>query len=132
LVGSELGACSIRYILVADVLADLVEFESDSRYRVAARPEMLAYEVPLLSAQPGDGNRALAFQKPDHRGHRMFLGYRDAHMHMVRHQVAFDNLALLLPGQSVEDRPQLTTRVPKDGFPAPLRLGHNMILAVPF
>jgi hypothetical protein len=35
-------------------------------------------------------------------------------MHMVCHQMAFDDLTLLLPSQCVEDRTQLTTRLPKN------------------
>src|SRR5688572_18721210 len=98
----------------------MLQFEPDSRYCVAAGPEMLAREVALLAAQPGDGDGALPFQKSDHGCHRMLGGNRDTHMHMVRHQVALDDLALLLPSQCVEGRTQLSTRLPEDGFPSPL------------
>jgi hypothetical protein len=70
---------------------------------------MLAREVALLAAQPGDGDCALPFQKPDHRRNRMFGGNRDAHVHMVRHKVTFNDLTLLLPSQRVEDCTQLST-----------------------
>src|SRR5437660_7597329 len=40
-------------------------------------------------------------------------------MHMVQHQMILDNLAFLLPGQRVEDRTQLPTRLPENGFPTP-------------
>ena len=63
------------------------------------------------------------FKKPDHRGHRVLGGNRDAHVHMVRHQVPFHDLAFLLPRQRVENRPQLTADLPEDRF-AP-RLGTN-------
>jgi len=33
---------------------------------------------------------------------------------MVRHEVSFDNLALFLPGQRMEDWPQMTARLPED------------------
>jgi hypothetical protein len=44
-------------------------------------------------------------------------------MHMVRHQMALDNLAFLLPGQRVEDRTQLPARLPENGLPTPF--GHE-------
>jgi hypothetical protein len=48
------------------------------------------------------------------------LGWnRDTNVHMVGHQVAFDNLAVLLPSQSVEDSTQLPTRLAEGGFPSP-------------
>ena len=39
---SKLSACSIRRFLLADVCADLFQFEPDGGYRVTAGPEMLA------------------------------------------------------------------------------------------
>jgi hypothetical protein len=45
--GSELPACSIRALLFADVLADLLEFKPDSGDGVGAGPEMLAPKFPL-------------------------------------------------------------------------------------
>src|SRR5437667_4550455 len=37
-------------------------------------------------------------------------------MHMVRHQVSFDNLTFLLPGQRMENRSQMTARLPEYYF----------------
>ena len=68
----ELPVCSVRALLRADVLPDLLQFKPNRRNSVSSRPEMFAPEIPLLAAQPGDGNRALPFEKPDHRSHRMF------------------------------------------------------------
>jgi hypothetical protein len=51
---------------------------------------------------------------------------------MVRHQVSLGNLALLLPGQNVENRSQMMACLPEDGFAPPLRYEHNVVLAVPF
>ena len=53
-------------------------------------------------------------------------------MHMVRHQMALDNLAFLLPGQRVENRTQLPARLPEDGLPTPLGHENYVVLAVPF
>src|SRR5258708_5879252 len=93
---------------------------------------MLTSEVSFFTSQAGDGNRTLPFQKPDHRRDRMLGGNRDAHVHMVWHQVPFDNLALLLPGQRVEDRTQLPTRLAEDRFSPAFGYEHNVVLAVPF
>jgi hypothetical protein len=68
------------------------------------------------------------------RGRRLLLGLRsfftppkppgawgdgDAHVHMVWHQMPFENLAFLLPRQSVENLPKLPAYLAEDGFPAP-------------
>src|SRR5258707_2273305 len=129
---SELSACSIRCILLADVRANLLQFKPDGRYGVTAGPEMLAREVALLAAQPGDGDCTLSFQKPDHGCNRMFRGNLDTHVHMVRHNMTLNDLILLLPSQRVEDCTQLSTRLAEDDFPSSLGHEHNMVLAVPF
>jgi hypothetical protein len=46
---SELSGCSIRRILLADVCADLLQFEPDVRYCVTSGPEMLTREVLFFS-----------------------------------------------------------------------------------
>jgi hypothetical protein len=109
----KLSAGSIRFFLFADVLADLLQLETDGGHSVATGLQMFPREVPLLAAQSGYGDSALPFQKPDHRGHRVLGGYRDTHMYMIRHQVPLQNLALFLPGQSVEDFSQLPARLSK-------------------
>src|SRR5215472_279444 len=78
---SELSA-TIRGILLADVLANLLQLEPHSGHRVATCPEVFAREVSLLSGKSCDGNRALSLQKPDHRGNRVFGRDRDAHVHV--------------------------------------------------
>ena len=94
---SELSAASIRFFLFADVLADLFQLEPDRGDSVTAGPEMLAREVPLFPAQSGYGDGALPFQKSDHRSDRMLGGNGDTHMHVIRHQMTIENLALFLP-----------------------------------
>ena len=44
-----MSGCSIRRILLADVLADLLQFEADGGDGIAPGPEMFAREIPLLS-----------------------------------------------------------------------------------
>jgi len=95
---SELSAVSIRFFLFADVLADLLQLEPDGGYGVSTGPEMLAREISLFATHSGYGDRALPFQKSDHRSDRVLGGNRDTHMHMIRHQMAIQNLALFLPG----------------------------------
>ena len=121
--GSKLSTGSIRFFLFADVLADLLQLEPDGGHGVTTGPEMLPREVPLLAAQSGYGDSALPFEKPDHRSHRVLGGNRDTHMHVIRHQMAIQNLALFLPGQSVEDFSQLPTRLSKQHLRR--RLGTN-------
>ena len=53
---SKLSAAPIRFFLLADVLADLLQFETDRGHGVSASPEMLAREVSLLAAQSGYGD----------------------------------------------------------------------------
>ena len=130
--GSELPTCSIRVVLLADVLADLLQFKADRGDGVATGPEMLARKIPLFAAQPGNGDRALPFQEPDHRSDWMLRGNRDTHVHMVRHEVPLHNLAFFLPGQSVENLSQMSARLPEDRLTPPLGHKHNMVLAVPF
>ena len=77
--GSELSVCSIRVLLFADGLADLLQFEPDCGHGIAAGPGMLAPEVPFLAAPPGDRNSTLPLEKLDHRSYRVLWG--DA-MHM--------------------------------------------------
>ena len=124
--GSKLSTCSIRFFLFADVLADLLQFEPDGGHGVTTGPEMLPREVPLLAAPSGYGDSAVPFQKPDHRSHRVLGGNRDTHMHMVRHQVPLQNLALFLPGQGMEDFSQLPTRLSKQHLASALGASHIM------
>jgi hypothetical protein len=87
LAGSELSG-TIRGVLLADVCADLLQFEPDGRYSLAAGPEMLAGETSLFTGQAGDREGTLPFQKSDHRRHRVLRWNRNAHVNMVWHQVS--------------------------------------------
>src|SRR4051812_42892898 len=128
---SERPACSIRVVLFADVLADLLQLKSNRGNGIAASPEMLACEVPFLAAQAGNRNCTLPFQKPDHGCHGVLRGNLNAHVHVVRHEVSFYDLALFLPRQSMEYWSQLPTRLPEYYLAAMLGHEHHMILAVP-
>ena len=128
----ELSARSIRALLFADVFANLFQFEPDSGNSVTPGPEMLPRKVSLFAAQSGDGNRTLSLQKPNHGCDWMLWWDGDAHMHVVRHEMPFDDLASLLFGQGVENSPQLLSYSPINDFPASFGHEHDMVLAVPF
>src|SRR5258707_1550801 len=123
-----------RAMLIAWLLRGPIEDDYAKRlvHSVTAGPQMFAREIPLLPAQPGNSDRTLPFQKPDHGSHRVLGGNRDTHVHMVRHQMPFDNLALLLPGQRMENRSQMLTRLPENYFAPSLGHDNDMVLAVPF
>ena len=92
---------------------------------------MLAREVLLSTTQSGNGNGALPFEEPDDRRHRVLGGNRYAHMHMVQLQMSFDDLAFLLPGQGMENLPELTANSSKQHLPPPLGDKHHVVFAVP-
>ena len=72
------------------------------------------------------------FKNPITRGDRVLGRNRDAHVHMVWHEVSFHNLTLLLLRQCVEDRAQLAPESAEDHFPSSFGHEHYVILAVPF
>jgi hypothetical protein len=52
-------------------------------------------------------------------------------MHMIRHQVPFDDLAFLLQCQRMEDFSQLPTRLTKEHSVSSFGNKHHMVFAVP-
>jgi hypothetical protein len=128
-VGLGVARCAphgpVQNCLLADVLSDLLQFRTRRSIpcnRWAER--LLAGKVAFLDAQASDGDCALAFQEADHR--------RDAHMHMVRHQMPFKNLAFLLPRANPwKIWPKLTACLPEDCFLPPFWHEHRMVLASP-
>jgi hypothetical protein len=52
-------------------------------------------------------------------------------MHVIRTQVPFFDLTLLLLGQPSEHFPQMSPQFLAQGLPATLRNKHNMIFALP-
>src|SRR5262249_34876930 len=84
---ASLLVCSL---LIANRCADLLQLEANRRDGISARPEVFTREIPLPSSKLArNGDCTFAFQKTDHRGHRMLWRDLDAYMHMIRHQVAF-------------------------------------------
>ena len=127
----EAAAVPIRTFLLADVLADLLQLEAHGGHGVSTGPEMLAREIPLFATQAGHRYGALPFQKSDHRGDRIFWGNGNTHVHVVRYQVSFYDLALLLPCQRVKDFSQLAARLAKQHPASPFGHKHHMVLTVP-
>jgi hypothetical protein len=128
LVGSFEQSFSIRALLLADVFLDLFQFEANCGHSVTPGPEMLSREIPFLAAQAGNSDRALSFEKPNHGRDWVLRRNGDAHMHMVRHQVPFNNLAFFLTGQCVKDWPQLPTRLLEQGLAPSFGNKDDMVL----
>ena len=122
---SELSA-TIRGVLLADVLANLLQLEPYRGHCVAASPEVFAGEVPLLSAKPCNCNCALSFQETNHGSNGVFGRDRDGHVHVVHHQMPLQDLAFLLFRQRMENWTQLTPDIPEDRFPP--SFGHEFNL----
>src|SRR5437667_9104270 len=57
-------SCSIRFLLVADVSADLFQFEAHGGNRIAASPEMFAREVALFARESGPAMALFPFRNP--------------------------------------------------------------------
>src|SRR5579872_6900749 len=124
---SELPAGTIRGVLLADVLAHLLQVESDCGHRVTAGPEVFAGEVSLLSAQACNRNGTLPLQEPNHRGDWVLGWNRDTHVHMGPASDALPQSGLpsvsptrgkLLPIAGVSSRRSLSgavwERIPRD------------------
>ena len=80
---SEAPVIAIRGLLLADVLAHLLQLKTNCGHRVAAGPEMLTRKIPLLATQPGNGDSALPFRNPITEATGCLGGNRKAHVHMV-------------------------------------------------
>jgi hypothetical protein len=73
--------------------------------------KMLAREILfVLTVGPCQMNGTLALDEAHHLRHRILGRNGKQHMHMVRHQMAFQHPALLLLGQTAEDLAQMLTK----------------------
>jgi hypothetical protein len=127
-VTSELSACSIRRFLLANVGANLLQFEPDGGYGIPAGQKCSPEKFRSLPYK-----RAMAMALfPSETRSPTPRGNGDAHVHVIRHQVSLNDLALLLPSQRMKDRAQLTTRLAEGGFSSPFGHEYDMVLAVPF
>src|SRR6202790_220925 len=76
-------------------------------------------------------DRTLALDKPNHLRDRVCRWNRDHHVNVIRHQMAFFNLAFLLQRQLAEDLAEMPSQFPVKRLSAALGNEHNMIFALP-
>src|SRR5580698_1809969 len=86
---------------------------------------------PALSVDARQVDRALTLDISDHLRHRVFWRYRDPHVHMVAHQMAFFNPALLLHSQSPKYLPEMFSQTHVQRFATTLRDEHHVVFALP-
>src|SRR5262249_14646085 len=103
--------------LVPGVGAALVQLQTLLGGRLAPRPKMFSREVAISPRKlPGDGDSTLVFEISDHRGYGILGRYLNTDVHMVRHQVPFNDPTFFLPSQLMKDGPECVTNMPKQGF----------------
>jgi hypothetical protein len=76
-------------------------------------------------------DRALAFQEPHNACHRKLRGDRDKHMNVIRHQMPFLDLAVLLGGKAMKHIFKLFADGAKKSFLSVFWREHYMIFAFP-
>jgi len=89
--------------------------------------------VPRLATElTRDSYGTFALQEPDDFRGFVLWGYLDEHMDVVSHEMAFQNFAIFLVGQLVEDaaepRAYLTIQTPSSAF----RDENKVVFTVPF
>jgi len=88
-------------------------------------------EVALPTPElPRYGYRALAFDEANHRGHCVLGWYLDAHMHVIDHQMAFNDPTFFLTSQLVKDGPKVFANLPKQCLAASFGNKYNVVLAI--
>jgi len=118
--------------LFSNVLADHIDVEADGGDCVASSPEVFSVKVALLALVACDGNGTLALEEADHRGDGVLGRNGDAHMHVITHEVAFDDGGFLLPGQFMENGTKPLAKGIKDRFLSVLGNEDEMIFTIPF
>ena len=94
---------------------------------------MLSHEIPLpLSVDAGQMDGTLPLDEPDHLRYRILRRYRDQYVHVVGHQVPFQNPALLLLRQLPEYLPKVRPQLLVDDLPPTFRNEDDVILTLPF
>ena len=77
------------------------------------RPETLPHKIPLsFRVHPGQVNRTFPLDVPHHVRNRMFRRYRNHHVHVVGHQMALFNPALLVLHQPSKHLAQVPPQLP--------------------
>ena len=94
--------------------------------------KVLAGEVAIATAElTGNGNRTLALDETDDRGHRVLRRSLDTHMNVIRHHMPFNDPALFLTRQFMEDRTQFATNLAKQLVPTSFGYEDDVVLAIP-
>jgi hypothetical protein len=128
------------YLVVAFILVLVVpDVRPDHRFIkphrpdiVPSGPEYLARKVPLSTSEaPRYCNRALAFDIAHPIRNRILRRNANAHVHMVRPQVPFYYLRLLLHRKLVKYLPKMPSQYPEYPLFAFLRDEHYMVLTIP-
>src|SRR6202521_6218245 len=123
---------AVLLFLLFDVLPYPRFVSTDGRDEVPSGPEVLAHEIALLlPVHPGQMDRAFTLDVPDHLRDRIFRWNRDHHVNVIRHEMAFFNLAFLLQRQLAEDLAAMPSQFPVKRLSAALGNEHNMIFALP-
>src|SRR5215469_682208 len=128
----ELFQPLILLLLVADVRPYRLLIPTDRVDEVPPGPEVLSHEVALpFPVNPGEMDRALTLDEPDHLRHRVLRWDRDQHMHMIGHQVPFLDLRLLLRGRLVEHLAEMPAQLQIQSLPSTLRNEDDVVFALP-
>lgn len=131
-----LDAQPIQSLVVRLLLPDVFGYrgliQPDGGDVVPLGPELpvpeLVFEVAVLLE---DYERALAFEVPHEIRNAHFGRYADQHVHVVGHQVPFDNLDPLVRAEPPEYLPHTLAVLVVNNFPSILRCEHDVVLAYP-
>lgn len=120
-------------LLIANVLSDHRLIPPNRRYKVPSGPEVLTDKISLLlPIHPGQMDRALALDIPNHLRHRVLRRYRYHHVHVIRHQVPFLNPAFLLQRQLAKYLSKVLPQLPVQRLSPTLRNEYHVVFALPF
>ena len=129
---SQLVQALVLRFLVPDVLADNLLVSSHRGNEVAARPEMLAYEIALsLAKRAGDMDRALPLEVSNGLRHRVLGRDRNQDVHVVGHEMPLLDAALLLLRKLSEHGTKVASQGPVERLPAALGDENHVVLAFP-
>ena len=93
---------------------------------------MLTYIVPFPACvHPRYMDRTFPLDESNHLRYCIFRRYRYHHMHMIRHQVAFLDQALLLPRQTMKDLSHPLANLTKQYLLTVFRDKYDVLLRLP-
>ena len=99
---------SFTFLLpMASVVANHTRIPPTRRYEIPSGPEMLAYEVPLLSIHSRQINGTFAHDVAHHMRYRIFWRYRGHCLNMIDHQMPFANPTFLVLRQVRNTSPKV-------------------------